>query len=111
MTDQVVAYFPIVFAVLWFAMSALLASWSGWAQLAKTHSAVNKIEGEHFRFVSGSIGRGVPVSYSSCLFVTVNELGFRLSVLFPFRFRSPPLFLSWSDVESVSEKRFLSTFR
>jgi hypothetical protein len=49
----------------------------------------------------------LPVNYSGCLFVTVGETGFGLSLLFPFRFLSPPLFIPWSDVESVQEKRSL----
>ena len=48
-----------------------------------------------------------PVNYSSCLFVTINEKGFRVAILFLFRFLSPQLFIPWAQIESVAEKRFL----
>jgi hypothetical protein len=46
-------------------------------------------------------------SYGNCLFLTVNEMGFRLSILFVFRLLSPPLFIPWQAVASVESKRFL----
>ena len=48
-----------------------------------------------------------PVNYGNCLFLTINERGFRLRILFPFRFLSPPLFVPWASIDSVVEKRFL----
>jgi hypothetical protein len=55
--------------------------------------------------------RFFPVSYRGCLFVTVSASGFRLSIFFPFRFQSPPLFVPWARVDSVTEKRMLYFFR
>ncbi|HWH79193.1 MAG TPA: hypothetical protein VNT76_17545, partial [Candidatus Binatus sp.] len=53
-----------------------------------------------FRFRSGAIGWGAfPVSYGSCLFVTIGSSGFSLSILFPFRFLHPRLVIPWSAVE------------
>ena len=49
----------------------------------------------------------MPVSYGNCLFVTVNTQGLYLSIFFPFRFLSPPLFIPWSRVESIQERRIL----
>jgi hypothetical protein len=51
--------------------------------------------------------RWIPVSYRNCLFVTVTPTGLRLSVFLPFRFLSPPLFVPWTDVESVIQTRIL----
>jgi hypothetical protein len=117
MTEQIPTYlqpqyfFP-VFAVMWFVVTAVLAHWSGWAHLSQKYRADGVEDGECFRFVSGSLGtRIMPVSYSNCLFISVNNHGIHLSILFLFRFQSPPLYLPWSDVESVSEKRFLFLFR
>jgi hypothetical protein len=105
-------YFLPLFAALWFGMSALLAHWGGWAHLARKYRTRDAAEGECFRFVSGSMGnRFMPVNYGNCLFIAVNASGIRLSILFPFRFQSPPLYVPWLDVESVSEKRFLFLFR
>jgi hypothetical protein len=55
--------------------------------------------------------RGLPVNYGNCLFVSVSRSGIRLSILFLFRFQSPPLFLPWVDVESVTERRLLFLMR
>ncbi len=100
-----------LFVGLWLAVAALLSRMGGWSGLAKVFGAPGPVEGERFRFASGSMGKDfAPVNYNNCLFVTVNGEGLRLSVLFLMRFRSPPLFIPWSSVESVNESKvFLST--
>lgn len=99
-------FFPL-FALMWVAISFLLSQTSGWSKLAAQFKSKQVAEGEQFRFVSGSMGiRPFPVSYGGCLFLTVNEVGFRLSLLFPFRLFCPPLFIPWKAVESVEQKRF-----
>ncbi len=101
-------WFLPFFVFLWVCIAVLLATLGGWAGLAQWYRAVQPLEGQRFRFVSGSMGASAfPVSYGGCLFVTVGEAGFGLSVLFLFRLFSPPLFIPWSAVESVQEKRFL----
>ena len=100
-------FFPL-FALIWAGISVLLSVLGGWASLTAQFRATQRVEGERFRFVSGSMGAPVfPVSYGSCLFVTVNELGFGLSILFPFRLFSPPLFIPWAQVASVETKRIV----
>jgi hypothetical protein len=105
-------YFIPIFAIAWFGITGLLAHLGGWATLSPKYRNDNAVPGETFRFVSGSMGhRFIPVNYGNCLFVAAGSDGFRLSILFPFRFQCPPLFVPWSDVESVTEKRFLGIFR
>lgn len=100
-------FFP-AFALLWLGMSALLAVLGGWASLAGQFRSGRASEGERFRFVSGSMGAPLlPVSYGRSLFVTVGDEGIGISVLFLFRFLSPPLFIPWRAVESVEAKRSL----
>ena len=100
-------FFPL-FIGFWFAMTGLLAHLGGWATLARRFRATQSPSGERFRFASGSMGRRfLPVNYGGCLFVTVGEEGIHLSILFLFRFLSPPLFIPWSAMESVTEKRFI----
>jgi hypothetical protein len=45
------------------------------------------------------------VNYNACLSVVVGNGGFGLSLFLPFRFQSPPLFIPWSQVESVEWKK------
>lgn len=93
---------------MWFGITALLSLTGGWPSLATHFRATQPANGDLFRFVSGSMGaKRFPVSYGGCLFVAVNSIGFHLSIFFPFRFQTPPLFIPWSQVESVEQKRFL----
>lgn len=97
-----------LFVVMWFFIGAVLSRISGWASLATHFRATQAESGERFRFASGSMGvRFFPVSYGGCLFLSVNNDGLHLSIMFPFRFQCPPLFIPWSQLESVEEKRFL----
>jgi len=101
-------WFLLGFALLWLGMSALLALLSGWTSLARNFRADQPGQGERFRFVSGSMGAPLlPVGYGRSLFVTVDDEGFGLSILFLFRFLSPPLFIPWRAVESVEAKQSL----
>jgi hypothetical protein len=101
-------WFIAGFVVLWLGMSALLALLGGWTSLAARFRSAEPKAGERLRFVSGSIGAPLmPVSYGRSLFLTLSEEGFGLSVLFLFRFLTPPLFIPWREVESVEERRSL----
>jgi hypothetical protein len=98
----------LFFIVAWFSLSALLSWLAGWPILTTRFLAKQiDLDGQRFRFVSGSVGRlkWLPVSYRSCLFFTVTDRGFLLSLSFPFNIFSRPLFIPWREVESVTEKR------
>jgi len=100
-------FFP-AFAVIWLGVSGALAHIGGWASLAGSFRATQPATGERFRFVSGSMGtRFLPVRYGGCLFVTVSRSGIHLSILFLFRFQSPALFIPWTQIETITEKRLL----
>ncbi|MHB8413786.1 MAG: hypothetical protein ACYDDA_12090 [Acidiferrobacteraceae bacterium] len=100
-------WFFLLFVALWLGLSGLLSYLSGWRRLAARFRATKELEGERFRFASGAIGSStcLPVSYRGCLLFTVGSAGFRLALAFPFRFLSPPLFIPWAQVESVTERR------
>ena len=101
-------WFIVFFAFMWFAITGGLALLSGWRSLATIWPTQAEPEGERFRFASGAIGmRLLPVSYSSCLTVSVSNDGLGIAILFPFRFLSPPIFIPWKQIASVSEGRFL----
>jgi hypothetical protein len=101
-------WFLPVFVVGWIAVCGLLARLSGWTILAQRFGADGPMEGERFRFASGSLGREIfPVSYGHCLFVTVGSQGLGISLFLPFRVLSPPLVIPWAEVESMTEGRIL----
>lgn len=99
-------WFLVSFAVLWVGVVALLAWASGWRAPAERFRSTRPVDGERFRFVSGSIGtsKWFPVYYRGALFITINGEGFLLSIFFPFRLGSPPLFIPWTEAESVTEE-------
>lgn len=98
----------LLFVAMWTGVTGLLAHLGGWATLAQRFQSDAPVQGTRFRFASGALGRqSFPVNYSSCLFVKVNTMGLRLSLFLPFRFLSPPLFVPWTAVESVEQKRML----
>ncbi len=101
-------FFPLFLGV-WLAVSAVLALAGGWFSLSREFRSDEAIDGERFRFASGSLGLWpFPVTgYGNCLFLTVNDTGFRLSILFVFRFLAPPLFIPWSAVKSMESGRLL----
>lgn len=101
-------WFVPLFAAMWFGIGALLSYLAGWPGLAARFRASQATDGERFRFASGLVGAisWFPVSYSSCLFFTVGNTGFLVSVFFLFRFLTPPLFIPWVQVESITEGRF-----
>ena len=101
-------WFIPLFAVSWFGICAILAHASGWHRLASRFQPSNSVEGDRFRFASGCMGASTrfPVSYRNCLFLTVGKTGFLMSLFFPFRFRCPPFFIPWVEVESITEERY-----
>lgn len=102
--DPASPWFFAFFVAMWFIVTGLLAILSGWSSLATHWREHEPRSGTAFRFASGSIGaKFLPVSYSNCLTVTVSEQGLGLSILFPFRFMSPPIFIPWSQVSSITD--------
>ena len=101
--------FPLAFATLWLLVTVLLAQLSGWVRLAESFRATRPSTGRRFYFVSAGIGsRTLPVSYRSCLSLTIGETGFFLSLWPIFRgFRAPDLFIPWSAIERVEERKFV----
>lgn len=99
-------WFLPCFVIFWFAIGGALSLVGGWRDLAERFRSDEPIDGHRFRFRSGAVGWGAfPVSYGSCLFVTVGPKGFSLSILFPFRFLHPRLLVPWSAVERCEHVR------
>jgi hypothetical protein len=101
--------FFILFPLLWIGITGILAHVSGWALLARRFTAEEPDNGRQIRHASALIQqyRLLPVTYKGSLFFTVSKEGVYLSVSFLFRFLSPPLFIPWSAIESVTEQRHL----
>jgi hypothetical protein len=101
--------FFILFPLLWIGISGILARVSGWTLLAQRFPAGAQENSGQIRYASALIQqyRILPVTYKGCLFFTIGKEGVYLSVSFLFRFLSPPLFIPWSAIESITEQRHL----
>jgi len=99
-------WFFVFFAVMLLAIGVAVSYAPGWRALAERFRSTRSIEGERFRFVSGSIGASTWLSfhYRGCLFVTIGPEGFLLSLFFPFRLGAPSLFIPWTELESVTRQ-------
>jgi hypothetical protein len=90
--------------------AALMARVAGWPSLATTLRAQGEPAGERLRFVTGSLGSPTfPIKYRNCLRLVLNADGFFISLMFPFKFVSPALFVPWSEVESCATEQAFST--
>jgi hypothetical protein len=100
-----------IFILIWFGVSALSAFSSGWFSLAKLFRATKNVNKIDFWLCSGLIGYSGRISfpYNHCLFVTLTDTGFRLSIFFPFRLLHPPLFIPWKQVYSVTSQSYFSS--
>ena len=95
------------FVTLWLCVCALMAHLSGWRALATRFPANGDVNGEQFRFSSGTVGSsgGFPVGFRNCLRVTVSDSGLGLSLAFLFRAFGPSMLIPWEQVESVEDDR------
>lgn len=94
----------LFFVALWLFASAMMSQLSGWRELGKQFNLNKKIQGEVFRTVSGAVFMSTwrYARYSGVLYFTANQEGLKMSVAFPLRFMTPPLFIPWNHVESAS---------
>ncbi len=89
---------------------ALLARVAGWSSLARSFPARGVPEGQSLRFVTGSLGApAFPIRYKNCLRLVRNGDGLYVSLMFPFKFASPALFVPWGEVALCTVEQAFST--
>ncbi len=99
-----------LFIAACFVAVALLARVAGWPSLATTLRAPGVPAGQSLRFVTGWLGSAsFPIKYKNCLRVVLNDEGFYLSIMQPFKFASPALFVPWGQVASCTVEQAFST--
>jgi hypothetical protein len=101
-----------LFPLVWVGVIGLISRLGGWGSLAKTYGVPALPEGKRFRFQSLIIQGGwLPGNYRSCVTLVVGEEGLGIGVLWPFRFRHPPLLIPWSDFRRAEQKDFFGLAR
>jgi len=96
--------FLVLFPLFWLLISSLIAKFGGWSRLATVYRAYDPPRGKAMYFQSASFDLA---NYNSCLTFHITEQGLHISVLFPFRFGHPPLFIPWRDMLNREEKKLL----
>ena len=100
----------LLFVATCLAGVVLLARIAGWSSLALKLRAHDVPAGESLRFVTGSLGSlSFPIKYKNCLRLVLNDEGFYLSLMYPFKFASPALFVPWAQVESCAVEHAFAT--
>ena len=88
-----------------FALCALISALSGWGDLAQRFAAAKAIDGTRFRFRAVTMGRGLTtVAFLPHIFVTIGLNGLYISTFVPV---GPPLFIPWTEIESMEPERSL----
>ena len=93
--------FPLLFVVMWTAVSFGLARAGGWHTLAQHYAATGSFAGRRYRFCSARFGRGV--GYNGALIAGADPFGLYLAVWPIFRMGHHPLFVPWTEVSAVAE--------
>jgi len=90
---------PLVGAGLVVLIIGLSSRISGWALLAEAYPSLEPVEGRKRWFASLGLRRWafLPASYGGVVILTYSPEGLRFSLLFPFRFMHPPLFIPWRE--------------
>jgi hypothetical protein len=101
MAPLVIGGFCIVFGGIWFGVIALLAFVGGWPRLARRFAASGPADGERFSAVTGSMGRSV--LYQHAWTVTITNAGVHVALWRLLAYRSPPLFIPWSQIAGIDE--------
>jgi hypothetical protein len=95
----------VSFLAFWCAICFSASVLGGWHSLARHYRQLRPFGGKLWHFSSGSLGLA---SYSLFLTLGASPEGLFLAVSFPLRLGHPPLFIPWSEVESIEPHRFLS---
>ncbi len=101
-------WFLPLFIAFWLLISATLSFAGGWHALARKYRGRAVSAQKSFRLASMSLAANsfLPVSYGSCLTISLSSMGLGLSILFPFRFLHPNLFIPWSAISFCAREKY-----
>jgi hypothetical protein len=95
--------FLLSFVALWMFVNLLLSLVSGWTVLAARYRTEQPFAGQVWTFQSGQMRL---VSIRNCLTIGASREGLYLAMMALFRFRHPPLFIPWSQIQITPKKNF-----
>ena len=91
------------FVLLWCVISYTVAMLGGWQTLAQRWRATEAFAGPKHYFCSGQMRWWI--GYRSALTLGSNMHGLHMSVMAPFRLGHPPLFIPWTTVRIVPDRK------
>jgi hypothetical protein len=105
--------FVVAFTVMWLGITGLVAELGGWRELARLYGEPEgavRAPVQSFQMATLDLRRGrfsLPVNYSNCMVLEVAREGLHLRPWRVFRFRHPPLFIPWPQMERLQPGTFL----
>jgi len=92
-----------LFLGLWCGIVAFLALISGWLQLSRKFPCPADFQAKQ-SFSLASLSLGIPyfpVAHRNCAYISIGEMGIKISIMFIFRILHPPILVPWREIESV----------
>jgi hypothetical protein len=96
--------FPVLFVLGWVGVCHLIASLSGWKELASIYPATTGFVGTRYRFQSARMRAGM--NYNNSLTVGTDVYALYISVLSLLRIGHSPLCIPWSEIFASHKKGF-----
>ncbi|WP_309941639.1 hypothetical protein [Aureibacter tunicatorum] len=78
----------------------------GWSDLVEKYKMNNRFTGKRVGIISASVNAS---NYQNCLILKYNDDGLYLKTTIFFKLFHPPIFIPWTEVKSVREKKILFT--
>lgn len=95
--------FPFFFIGMWIFATFTISQFAR-AQLAKKYKHQESIKGRRIGFISTSINSA---NYSNAIVLYSSEEGITLKAVLLFRLFHPTLFIPWSEITDVQERKIL----
>jgi hypothetical protein len=107
----IIGGFLVVFPLFWMAVVFLVSRVGGWAGLAKLYAAEMPPRGDAFAMCTARLN--MMGNYRNSLNLTVSSSGIHMQPLFIFSVGHEPLFIPWSAVSELNDRKgmFLTTAR
>ena len=102
---KIVYLFPFFFAGMWVLVSFILSK-TGWNNLAQKFRTNDAFHGTRIGIISASINSA---SYNNSLVLRYNYDGIYLRPVLFFRSFHPPIFVPWSEIKYVRDKKIFLT--
>ena len=103
MIEYVPYLFPFFFVGMWIVVTFAISQFA-WARLAKKYKLQESIKGRRIGFISASINSA---NYNNAIVLYSSEEGITLKAVLLFRLFHPTLFIPWSEISDVQERKIL----